>query len=266
MKTLVILLGNARGGEDTWKTLYDNLLTPYNADLALCFGKTDNKTSSLYNIAKYVWEMPEYNNWCDYYNQYFTGYWKQSFTTDPMSGLGGGLDNYVGSGAIIFAFRHFIKNNYSDILKKYDRIILTRSDHYYPIKQPILPNDSVWIVQGEDYRGITDRHHIFPSCYLNEMLGVVEYMDSEIGFNTIKDLYLKNYLKNPECVLLSMFNHNGIIKKIKRFPRFQFTVATRTDPTRWAVASVPLPENPNLLLKYPDEYDLTMRNLKNLPI
>lgn len=261
LKTLIILLGNARGGEDTWKTLYENLMAPYNADLALCFGKNDNKTSSLYNKAKYVWEMPEYNNWCDYYNQYFNGYWKQSFELGAHIGLAGGLENNSGSGAIIFAFRHFVKQNYIDILKKYDRIILTRSDHYYPIKQPILPNDAVWIVEGEDYEGITDRHHVFPSCYINEMLGVVEFMDSEIGFNKIKET-----IKNPECVLLSMFNHNNIIKKIKRFPRFQFTVATNSDSTRWQNATVPLPENNNLLIKYPEEYRVTVENLKNLPI
>ena len=28
-KTLVILIGNARGGEETWNTMYENLLKPY---------------------------------------------------------------------------------------------------------------------------------------------------------------------------------------------------------------------------------------------
>jgi hypothetical protein len=45
-KTLVILIGNARGGEQTWKTLYDNLIDVYGADLLLCFGKTNNANNS----------------------------------------------------------------------------------------------------------------------------------------------------------------------------------------------------------------------------
>ena len=57
IKTLVILLGSARGGEETWSSFYKYLLNPLSADLALLFGNTDNKTSSLYSIAIYVWEI-----------------------------------------------------------------------------------------------------------------------------------------------------------------------------------------------------------------
>ena len=39
-RTLVVLLGNARGGEETWGSLYANLLDPQSADLALAFGDT----------------------------------------------------------------------------------------------------------------------------------------------------------------------------------------------------------------------------------
>ena len=38
-KTLVILLGTARGGEETWNSMYENLIEPYSADLALLFEK-----------------------------------------------------------------------------------------------------------------------------------------------------------------------------------------------------------------------------------
>ena len=46
-KTLVILIGDSRGGEKTWHTMYDHLLKPFNADLALCFGYKENKIESL---------------------------------------------------------------------------------------------------------------------------------------------------------------------------------------------------------------------------
>ena len=52
MKTLVILLGTARGGEETWKSMYKYLIEPYSADLALLFGKNLDKSSSLYQKAR----------------------------------------------------------------------------------------------------------------------------------------------------------------------------------------------------------------------
>ena len=66
VKTLVVLLGSARGGEETWNSLYTYLISPLSADLALLFGKTDLKTSSLYSRAKYVWEIDEYDDWWNY--------------------------------------------------------------------------------------------------------------------------------------------------------------------------------------------------------
>ena len=46
-KTLIILLGSARGGEETWKSMYKYLLEPLSADLALLFGKTSDKSFTL---------------------------------------------------------------------------------------------------------------------------------------------------------------------------------------------------------------------------
>ena len=34
-KTLTILAGHPRGGEATWSTLYENVLTPLDSDLAI---------------------------------------------------------------------------------------------------------------------------------------------------------------------------------------------------------------------------------------
>ena len=34
-KTLIVLLGSARGGEETWKSMYKYLLEPLSADLAI---------------------------------------------------------------------------------------------------------------------------------------------------------------------------------------------------------------------------------------
>ena len=79
IKTLVILIGNARGGEETWQSMYKYLLDPFSADLALLFGKTNNKSSSLYKKAKYLWEIEEYSNWRKYYENNAEGNWNNFF-------------------------------------------------------------------------------------------------------------------------------------------------------------------------------------------
>lgn len=257
LKTLVILLGNARGSEIAWNSLYKNVLSVLNADLALCFGQTENKSASLYQKAKYIWEIEEYTNWSDYYQKYFSNNWKKCFLQNANTGFAGGIDNNIGSGSIGLAFRHFIKHNYSDILNKYDRIILTRADHLYLEPHPNLDNNYLWIVEGEDYFGINDRHHVFSSKYLYKMLGAVEFLDSDEGFNQIKSFSL-----NIELFLLYYFTYNGIFEKIRRFERTFFTVATSTDQTRWAKAQMPVPGFDNLFIKYPTEFKLAISNCK----
>lgn len=261
-KTLTILIGSARGGEETWETMYRHLLVPYESDLALCFGATDSKESSLYRKAKYQWEIPEFENWREYYEQIFREGWDRVFVHQKSNGPGGGIDDCSGSGAIIFAFRDFILREKKETLMRYDRIILTRSDHYYLAPHPILPLGFLHIVEGENYGGITDRHHIFDSSMMENVLGISEYLCSPDNSNhliSIKDL-------NPERALLEFFRSTGIDQKINRFKRVQFTVAEVGDLTRWKKAKGGFSEStsPTLMLKYEGEYFRTKENVNRL--
>jgi hypothetical protein len=251
-RTLVILLGNARGGEKTWYTMFENLIQPYNADLALLFGETTSRDNSLFKAAKYVWEVPEYINWADFYINNCTGNWREFYDKNKDTGISGGIDGYIGSGSIIFAFRHHLKLNYSEILLQYDRIILTRSDHYYLFEHPVLPNDAFYIVEGEDYGGVCDRHHIFPSHMYEDVLGIVDYICSP------DSLQLSNV--NPERALLEYYKHNGLFSNIKRSMRVQFTVKLDDDQTRWQHGQQRMLDNNDLFLKYPNEYKIALSN------
>jgi len=252
-KTLVILMGNARGGEETWHTMYSNLLEPFNADLALCFGTTKDYTSYLYEKAKYIWECNEYEDWNNYYKQNCKGSWHKVLTG---IGLGGDSTGYNGSVAIIFALRHFIKSNFKRILLGYDRIILTRSDFYYIDKHPITPNDSFYIVEGEDYDGIGDRHHIFKSDMVDDVLGIVDSMDNP----NMSNFWLQQGHLNAEKALLLFFTNNGLINKLKRSRRVQFTVAVDKDSSRWQQAGNFIPGSDTIKHKYVSEYNLAFAN------
>jgi len=258
-KTLIVLIGNARGGEDTWETMYKNLKEPFKADLALCFGESSVKSSSLYKNAKFVWEIKEYDNWMDYFNLYYNKDWFEPLAAKFYNdSLLGGIPGFRGSGIILLAIRHFLLNNYKHILMEYDRIILTRSDHYYIDKHPILPNDNLYIVEGEDYGGICDRHHIFNREMIDNVLGVCDFFCNIENSNIL----CENNTSNIEKVLLYYFNSTGLGDKLKRIKRVQFTVADTNDSTRWwSGGGTSLPGHPTLKYKYTSEYEEALCNL-----
>lgn len=256
-KNLVIMIGNARGGEKAWQSAYVNLIKPHNADLAVCFGQTNYKESSLYAYSKYIWEIKEYYNWREYYEQYCTSrFWEKSLSLGVHNGLMGAIDGHHGSAPIQFAIKNFILRNYIDILLRYDTIIMTRSDHYY-----IYPDDAnkdrdrIWIPEGEDWGGICDRHIEFNSKYVKEVLDILSFIDSENGYNILK----QENKTNPEGVLDSIFRYRQL--PTARYKRNQFCVALKTDKTRWYFpGSFSTFFDTELLVKYRDEYKASLQN------
>ena len=261
IRTLVILVGSARGGEETWNSMYKFLIEPMSADLALLFGKTQEKSSSLYQRAKFVWEIEEFTDWWDYFKKYFSNRLYQIYKHNEIEGLGGGIEDFRGSGAIIFALRHFLKKNFKEELLNYDRIVLTRSDFYYIDFHPNLKNDFFYVVEGERYGGISDRHHIFPSSMIDDVLGINEYLDNEKNYN-----YLISKKLNPERALIEYYKKNHLIKKIKFCKRVQFIVAKENESKRWSYTKGYMFKSNSLLIKYQKEYYTALRNKYGLLI
>ena len=254
-KTLIVLLGSARGGEETWKSMYKYLLEPLSADLALLFGKTSDKKASLYKKAKFIWEIEEYSDWWDYYTKYFSNRIYDIYKHNEIEGLGGGIGKFRGSGAIIFALRHFLKNNFKNVLLNYDRIVLTRSDFYYIDFHPNLKNDAFYILEGEGYGGVTDRHHIFPSSMTDKVLSINEFLDKKENY---KYLLTKNL--NPERALIEYYKNNNIFEQIKFCKRVQFIVAKRNESKRWSYTKGYKFNSNTLLIKYQKEYYTALKN------
>lgn len=83
--SLVIIMGNLRGGEKAWESLYTNVLDVNNADLALMIGEeSTNSTQSLYpnntlsGRARYIWTFPEYGDWADAVDLINGSEWRQT--------------------------------------------------------------------------------------------------------------------------------------------------------------------------------------------
>jgi hypothetical protein len=280
--TLVVVIGSLRGGEETWRSMYAHLLVPYGADLAILNGATDDLASddlavdgptvdgptvdgpnvdgqrgqrgpSLYRAAKYVWSVPEYANWRDYYAE--RGVPVDAFVENAAAGFAGGIDEHAGSGAVVCAFRHALLHDHLDVLERYDRVIVTRSDHYYIADHPVLENDGLYIVEGEDYGGgVCDRHWVFPSSMCRAALGILEYMTEDLPRDEAYAAVRGS--ANVERMLALMLRANGVVPK--RHRRVQFTVAAENDRTRWREAKIPFKPEHGLYAKYETEYALAM--------
>lgn len=270
-RTLVIIMGNLRGGEQTWATLYRHVLDINQADLALVVGKLDPqsplKKSSMFLRASYVHEFDEYSDWGQAIDELVFQHnnisnWRQDLMDhhDVKWGLWGGVSDQPGSGAVIFMIRAIVKQylvKNPRILHKYKRFILTRSDHYYGCAHDLSLLDAryMWVPVGEDYNGgITDRHAIFNRHHILPGLDIMETLvryPTKFGSN---DFF---HITNPERLIRLRWEQEGLWKWVRRYPRNLFTCAVSGDPTRWTQANMSRVVREGVSPKYPYEYEET---------
>jgi hypothetical protein len=246
-RTLVMMWGNARGGERAWKSFYENVLDVNNADLALMVGDTDEfyQNVSLFDRAKYHWQFNEYDDWAEPITllNHNSSSWQDRIYPYILSdsGILGGVKhaNFYGSGAIALVVRYYL---YSAIKQykldeKYDRFIITRTDHYYSCPHDISelqPAEHVFIPQGEDYFGICDRHTVLHSSNVASVLDVLRPL---IAFPEEYSIPLGFYPSGPEQILYRTMTrmHQIHPSMIHRFPRVMFTCgdASHQDMSRY---------------------------------
>ncbi len=266
-QTLVIILGSLRGGELAWSTLYRNVLDINNADLALCIGADQSSNSSLYSRAQYLWEYPEYDDWADAIDMIHDRSWRTTNNITSYvgsSGTLGGVKGLQGSGAIIFMARWFAAQNIKRLrlTHKYDRFVVTRSDHYYACRHDLKLLDPrfMWVPTGEDYYGITDRHLV---CNAGQILPALDIFPPVIKFpeKYLCDSFIQ---MNPESLIKLRWQEENLWKWVKRFDRVMFTCATEGDKTRW---KWPAPEKSveGVYQKYEHEYISAHCNCKGGP-
>lgn len=274
--TLVIVIGNLRGGESAWRTLYENVLDVNSADLALVIGYQGDKTSSsMYQRSKYLYEFPEYEEWADAVDLIMnSSVWRTTVLpfNNNSSGLFGPVLNRTGSAIINLMARFWAQTRIIEPLNlttQYDRFIVTRSDHYYcsPHNISELDLNHVWIPEGEGYfRGRCDRHVVCSAQYLFDVLNLLPPLldpNSVIPYRQGNSKFLD---ATPERFLEIVWFHTGLLPKVRLFPRTMFVVqrlgvdATRGTTGNRNISSVAsenssvgvLPDE--LAVKYPHEY------------
>ena len=248
-KYLIILAGSPRGGEKTYSSLYKYVKNHLNADLALCTTEDMyDESISLFQSPDYLWLLKDYDNFFDYFNENFDGSWKEYFELGKGTGL-------YESGSIHFIFKDFILKNYLNILENYDFIIYSRFDQYYLDFHINGDKNKILIPEGEDYYGICDRHAIIPKEYISKFLKICEYI------NLDKSLEVNTEYLNCETSFLNHLKHEGLLSFVERYPRTQFTSALSKDKTNWRIPIYKIYFFDKLMIKYPDEYIDSFKNL-----
>ena len=185
-------------------------------------------------------------------------YWRE-FLKIKDQFLGGIRDNqnqHPGSAGILIFFRWFLLKNLidNDLLDKYDRFIITRSDFLYQLPHPkleYLNPANIWIPNGEYYNGYTDRHVILSKTNIENYLNIF----NNFVFRS-NEMYLKMLNRNDwnlESVIKLNFELNNVINLVKEIPYIMYSVRNHNGTTRWNYGVYSYTYN--YYIKYQSEYD-----------
>ena len=253
---LILLSGSPRGGLPTWKSLVKYVKKPLDADLALLYGDIFEIPEFLLEHTKFNWKFEEPKNWRHFYEDNFKSSNALDFLLRGQElGMAGGIDNHTGSGAIVTGFKIIAYNNYLNEILDYKYVIHSRFDQFYTDYHPKLEGDNIWIPEGEDYFGICDRHAIVPNKYIDKYFSISEFLDNKEANNEMNNKEIA-----PESIFLEHLKFQNLGSSIERIKRFQFTSATVSDSTRWRKAIYRLHFSRKIMIKYPDEFLVAIKN------
>ncbi len=242
---LVVVLAETRAHEHTFALFRSNLLDVLHADLALCVAENEREDTAnpFYQYARHIWTYQEPQDWGDAFDeaQAITGNagnWRQLLgIRDQWLGGIQGDNAQPGAAGILLFFRWFLKESLvkSNVLDRYDRFVITRSDFMH--KVPHLPltfldPSYVWIPDGEDYGGFTDRHVVVHRDDVIPALSIADEVIADPDGLYESLVHLKEW--NLERYVKFSFTRLGLTPRVKRYPYTMYTVRSVGGHTRWA--------------------------------
>ena len=187
-------------------------------------------------------------------------YWRE-FLKIKHQFLGGIKDihnQHPGSAGILIFFRWFLLKNLidNDLINKYDRFVITRSDFIYQLPHPkveVMNENCIWIPNCEYYGGYTDRHVILSKNNIEPYLNILNnfVLRSNEYFTKMKNKHDWNW--NLEHVIKFHFEQNNVLHLVKEFPYIMYSVRNINGTTRWS--SGIYSNELGYYLKYPSEFE-----------
>ena len=185
-------------------------------------------------------------------------YWRKllKIKNNLFGGVKDDEDQHVGSAGILIFFRWFLLKNLieNDLINKYDRFIITRSDYIYQLPHPKVENmdeNYMWIPDCEYYGGYTDRHVILSQKNIENYLNILNNLVCRSNEYYMKMINKSDW--NLEQLIKFHFEQNNIIHILKEFPYIMYAVRNNNGSTRWSVGEYS--NQYGYYIKYKTEYD-----------
>jgi hypothetical protein len=185
-------------------------------------------------------------------------HWKE-FLKVKNQFLGGIKDKdnqHEGSAGILIFFRWFLLKNLidHDIINKYDRFIITRSDFIYQLPHPnveLMNENFIWIPDSEHCNGYTDRHVILSKKNIESYLNILNNFILKSN-----DYFIKMKKKddwNLEQLIKFNLEQNNVLHLVKEFPYIMYSVRNINGSTRWEYGNYS--NELGYYIKYQNEYN-----------
>lgn len=261
---LVIVLAETRAYQHTFELFNINLLQKMEADLCLCIASNEREDTEnpFYKHAKYIWSYDEPDDWGAAFDDMqrskgVNADWRKLLEIKNQW-LGGvkGEGEHPGSAGILLFFRLYLKESLikHNVLNKYDRFIITRSDFIHRIPHvPLkyLAPEYIWIPDGEDYGGFTDRHIVVQRDDLMDVLSISDEIITEPAKLHSQMSGFSNW--NLEKYIKFSFDKYGLTYRVRRFPYTMYSIRPPGGHTRWRKGF--FNEDYGYYIKYKGEYE-----------
>jgi hypothetical protein len=250
VNTLVIILSETRASELTFDSFKKNVIDVLDADLCLCIGiKPDyDYTNPFFVLSKYNFlydEPDDFGSAFDYaYNllqikeKEDALHWREFLKLKDqfLGGIKDETHQHEGSAGILLFFRWFLLKNLieHDLIHKYDRFVITRSDFIYQLPHPKveqMAEPNLWIPDCEYYDGYTDRHVVLSRTNIEPYLNILNHivLRSNEYYSKMKEF---SYWNLERLIKFHLFQNN-VGHLVKEFPYVMYSVRNIDGNTRW---------------------------------
>jgi hypothetical protein len=189
-------------------------------------------------------------------------HWRE-FLKIPNQFMGGVKDphnQHSGSAGILIFFRWFLLKNLidNDLINKYDRFIITRSDYIYQLPHPQITSmnkNNIWIPDSEQYSGYTDRHVVLSNNTIESYLNILNNFvkRSREYFTKMQTKQNMQVVWNLEQLIAFHLEQNNVRHLVKEFPYIMYTIRNKNGTTRWCGGT--FSDKLGYYIKYPTEYE-----------
>uniref|UniRef100_A0A6C0D110 Uncharacterized protein n=1 Tax=viral metagenome TaxID=1070528 RepID=A0A6C0D110_9ZZZZ len=185
-------------------------------------------------------------------------YWREFLKVKDqfLGGIKDEHNQHPGSAGILIFFRWFLLKNLidNDLINKYDRFVITRSDYIYQLPHPkmnIIDEQFIWIPDCEYYEGFTDRHAVLSKNNIESYLNILNNFVLRSNEYFLK---MKNIIDwNLERLIKFHLKQNNVLHLVREIPYVMYSVRNINGTTRWSYGAYS--HELGYYIKYGTEFD-----------